>query len=163
MSVTIQIPIYEKYLGYAFLSTSIYSFHRNNSALSPSITILCWSCWHGPPFVILSRWIQDILYGGIRLYSWLPLSCVFPCLVPQVARFTGPAWGPSGADTTQVGPMLAPWTLQSGASCLVVQPFGKQFLYHSLSVRSASLWWGTFRAGKGGTLRQSGAHFTIMD
>ena len=26
----------------------------------------------------------------------------------------GPSWGPSGADRTQVGPMLAPWTLLSG-------------------------------------------------
>ena len=26
----------------------------------------------------------------------------------------GPTWGPSGADRTQVGPMLAPWTLLSG-------------------------------------------------
>ena len=26
----------------------------------------------------------------------------------------GPTWGPSGADRTQVGPMLAPWTLPSG-------------------------------------------------
>ena len=25
-----------------------------------------------------------------------------------VARFIGPTWGPSGADRTQVGPMLAP-------------------------------------------------------
>ena len=30
------------------------------------------------------------------------------------ARFMGPIWGPSGADRTQVGPMLAPWTLLSG-------------------------------------------------
>ena len=30
------------------------------------------------------------------------------------ARFMGPTWGPSGADRTQVGPMLAPWTLLSG-------------------------------------------------
>ena len=28
----------------------------------------------------------------------------------------GPTWGPSGADRTQVGPMLAPWTLLSGWS-----------------------------------------------
>ena len=27
----------------------------------------------------------------------------------------GPTWGPSGADRTQVGPMLAPWTLLSGS------------------------------------------------
>ena len=26
----------------------------------------------------------------------------------------GPTWGPSGADRTQVDPMLAPWTLLSG-------------------------------------------------
>ena len=30
-----------------------------------------------------------------------------------IARFMGPTWGPSGADRTQVGPMLAPWTLLS--------------------------------------------------
>ena len=30
----------------------------------------------------------------------------------------GPTWGPSGADRTQVGPMMAPWTLLSGAVCI---------------------------------------------
>ena len=34
--------------------------------------------------------------------------------IALVARFIGPTWGPSGADRTQVGPMLAPWTLLSG-------------------------------------------------
>ena len=33
-----------------------------------------------------------------------------------MARFMGPTWGPSGTDRTQVGPMLAPWTLLSGES-----------------------------------------------
>ena len=31
-----------------------------------------------------------------------------------IARFMGPTWGPSGADRTLVGPMLAPPTLLSG-------------------------------------------------
>ena len=31
-----------------------------------------------------------------------------------IARFMGPTWSPSRADSTQVGPMLAPWTLLSG-------------------------------------------------
>ena len=31
-----------------------------------------------------------------------------------ISRFMGPTWGPSGADRSQVGPMLAPWTLMSG-------------------------------------------------
>ena len=30
------------------------------------------------------------------------------------SKVHGPTWGPSGADRTQVGPMLAPWTLLSG-------------------------------------------------
>ena len=33
---------------------------------------------------------------------------------PLIVRFVGPTWGPYGADRTQVGPMLAPWTLLSG-------------------------------------------------
>ena len=33
-----------------------------------------------------------------------------------IARFMVPTWGPSGADRTQLGPMLAPWTLLSGWS-----------------------------------------------
>ena len=35
-------------------------------------------------------------------------------VLPLIARFMGPTWDPSGADRTQVGPMLAPWTLLSG-------------------------------------------------
>ena len=31
-----------------------------------------------------------------------------------IARFMGPTWGPSGADRTQMGPILAPWSLLSG-------------------------------------------------
>ena len=31
-----------------------------------------------------------------------------------ITRLMGPTWVPSGADRTQVGPMLAPWTLLSG-------------------------------------------------
>ena len=40
--------------------------------------------------------------------SWLVAK------ISLIARFMGPTWGPSGADSTQVGPMLAPWTLLSG-------------------------------------------------
>ena len=32
----------------------------------------------------------------------------------QISRFMGPTWGPPGAVRTQVGPMLAPWTLLCG-------------------------------------------------
>ena len=55
-----------------------------------------------------------------KVYSWI---------VTLIARFMGPTWGPSGADRTQVGPMLAPWTLLSGLiaitsveECIVTYP-----------------------------------------
>ena len=38
----------------------------------------------------------------------------FKRLPPLVTRFMGPTRSPSGDDKTQVGPMLAPWTLLSG-------------------------------------------------
>ena len=46
-----------------------------------------------------------------------------------VARLMGPTWGPYGADRTQVGPMLSPWTLLSGIFCnlhIALQPLYKQ-------------------------------------
>ena len=36
--------------------------------------------------------------------------------ISLIARFMGPTWGPSEADRTQVGPMLAPCSLLSGLS-----------------------------------------------
>ena len=37
-----------------------------------------------------------------------------------IAGFMRPTWGPSGADRTQVGPMLAPWILLSGRAWMHV-------------------------------------------
>ena len=49
-----------------------------------------------------------------------------------ISRVMGPTWGPSGAARTQVGPMLAPWTLLSG----VIQLFAK---FKTICIL---LWWG---------------------
>ena len=49
---------------------------------------------------------------------WNYWGCNLPFLWSLIARFMGPTWGPSWADMTQVGPMLAPWTLLSGAIVL---------------------------------------------
>ena len=35
--------------------------------------------------------------------------------MPQIAKFMGPTRGPPGSCRPQMGPMLAPWTLLSGA------------------------------------------------
>ena len=47
------------------------------------------------------------------VYGKTTLSEKQPWKISQIARFMRPTWGPSGADRTQVGPMLAPWTLLS--------------------------------------------------
>ena len=44
--------------------------------------------------------ISDSL--SVRMFVGLPAL---------IARFMGPTWGPSGADRSQVGPVLVPWTL----------------------------------------------------
>ena len=53
----------------------------------------------------------------LRLTFRVTVSRSVPYSFPfLIARFMGPTWGPSGADRTQVGPMLAAWTLLSGFS-----------------------------------------------
>ena len=67
---------------------------------------------------VSNSWLILILYRGVK---WCPYS--YPCyisicdqrrqevldtvcgMIPTlIARFVGPAWGPSGADRTQMGP-----------------------------------------------------------
>ena len=55
-------------------------------------------------FVYLSIYLF-IIY--LLIYSFIN------SLASPIARFMGPTGDPSGADRTQVGPMLAPWALLS--------------------------------------------------
>ena len=61
---------------------------------------------------------QDVLKNivTIPLVTTIHVACTPLLHVTTVARFMGPTWGPSGANRTQVGPMVAPWTLLSGKS-----------------------------------------------
>ena len=53
--------------------------------------------------------------------GWIPLTQGHMCgSLSLIARFIAPTWGPPGADRTQVGPMLAPWTLLSGVVYFLV-------------------------------------------
>ena len=70
-----------------------------------------------------SRDVQSREYVRLTTHwtplKWLVLNpCCAECILGNIktliARFMGPTWGPSGADRTQVGPMLAPWTSLSG-------------------------------------------------
>ena len=68
--------------------------------------------------------LLKILYSKFRFSSdtCICYDSILAISSILIARFMGPTWGPSGADRTQVGPMLAPWTLLSGTTkCLHVQ------------------------------------------
>ena len=58
------------------------------------------------------------IHSGFLLWIVFIIVASHEChgITTLIARFMGPTWGPSGADRTQVGPMLAPWTLLSGKS-----------------------------------------------
>ena len=95
---------------------------------------------------VSSQW--ENLYLGHDMYILQKLSLI--------ARFMGPTWGPSGADKTQVGPMLAPWTLLSG------------FLWNTLKrccTHNGYLLWvqclaSSFNGVNSYPLGQNGCHFT---
>ena len=52
----------------------------------------------------------------------------------------GPTWGPSGADRTQVGPVLVPWTLLSGMLSHFVQWESIADYQAKISTISNKLW-----------------------
>ena len=58
---------------------------------------------------------SDQLFSPDHPYMYISLH-EFPSSTDLILilSFMGPTWDPSGADRTQVGPMLAPWTLLSG-------------------------------------------------
>ena len=80
-------------------------------------------------FIFLFMFI--FLYIYLYIYDWSAWYLVsdfyaFKCgyvapfmsasMKSLIAKFMGLEWGPSGADRTQVGPMLAPWILLSGVT-----------------------------------------------
>ena len=44
---------------------------------------------------------------------------------PKIPRFTVPTWGPPGSRRSQMGPMLAPWTLLSGTPLAVAEVYSE--------------------------------------
>ena len=66
------------------------------------------SCEQWPLFFTRWQLCAGLLYLGTRI------SLLHTAVPTQMSRFMRPTWGPPGADRTQVGPMLAPWTLLPG-------------------------------------------------
>ena len=81
---------------------------------------------------------MDELWGGYceTKSDWCAtiVGVVMRVITPQIARFMGPTWGPSGADRTQVGPMLAPWILLSGTVNQSMTTSWKCFLHYRITM-----------------------------
>ena len=58
--------------------------------------------------------INSIVTTVTHKYSVHKSNHTFVVIRTWKQRFMGPKWGPSRADRTQTGPMLAPWILLSG-------------------------------------------------
>ena len=82
--------------------------------ITGSMGEICWSLvdsthiasamWKVFSFSMHHRWLS--MSGDVAVTVLL--------LTALRARSMKPTWGPSGADRTQVGPMLAPWSLLCG-------------------------------------------------
>ena len=74
----------------------------------------------------------------ITTHTWI--HHVNQDIMPQISKFMGPTWGPPGSCRPQMGPMLAPWSLLSGA---IYWAFGGDFTFNSLRVQTLeSIWTG---------------------
>ena len=73
---------------------------------------------------VLSNMVSFVLFETPEIYGYIWLSpnqinehwieSAYSLEYTLIARCMRPTWGPSGADRTEVGPMLVPWTLLSG-------------------------------------------------
>ena len=64
----------------------------------------------------IKGWLWNCFHSSLPLFLLPSVLQLVDAVILQMARFMGPTWGPSGADRTQVGPMLTPWTLLSGSA-----------------------------------------------
>ena len=75
------------------------------------------------------------IYGSLHPAENSGCNCL--SLPSQITRFMRPTWGPAGADRTQVGPMLAPWTLLSGMLfdfdvCVLQHSMNENYFFSSI-------------------------------
>ena len=83
-------------------------------------------------------WIPNCYYQTKRLSgkSWTRFCGDQLSVIPLIARFMGSTLGSSEADRTQVGPMLAPWTLLSETTsyCALIYPMTALMAWFSLII-----------------------------
>ena len=83
---------------------------QNKTGIDISDVISCWVIT-----MIIVWLLRLVLQNWNGVYPpWFIHVYFAQYVLSLIARFMGPTWGPTGIDRTQVGPMLAQWTLLSG-------------------------------------------------
>ena len=85
---------------------------------------------------IMSQLLTDC---PLERYNISINKCPVLVLVSLIARFIGQTWGPSVADRTQMGPMMAPCTLPSGLVCFPVFFMAASLAMHQ-SISRSRMW-----------------------
>ena len=107
----------------------------------------------------LCVWQDGLMHTNIHGHGFMVKCCQFAIILSTkfilkslkaeaalrklslIARFLGPSWGPFGTNRTQVGPMLAPWTLLSGMFYFVINSMSADD--QALSIHMQEHWWQT--------------------
>ena len=66
--------------------------------------------WDGISYCTLSKF-GALIFQRRRIEAW---SIWTETMASQIGKFMGSTWGPPGSCRSQIGPMLAPWTLLPG-------------------------------------------------
>ena len=95
-------------------NTSTTASSYGMGTLAPHNTPHNTPCLYGGYLCQIRSHPDSKVHGANMWPIWGRLDPGGPHVGPMNSRFMGPTCGPSGADRTQVGPMLAQWTLLSG-------------------------------------------------
>ena len=98
---------------------------RNSSALAMELHL---SCTNPSMWITVQWYYSKVSFSPNTAAAGESTLWIYTL----IARLMGPTLGPSGADRTQVGPMLAPWTLLSGHLRIIVDQIWQfsQICYH---------------------------------
>ena len=79
--------------------------------------------FHCIPIYAIQFFIFRVFYSKCIFHTHILYLSEQPPKLSQIARFMGPTRDPPGADVSQVGPMLTPWTLLSWCVSFAVNDY----------------------------------------
>ena len=122
----ISAPDREWFLDYESYTTRMSDIRSEKYALLKSLSIIFlfneWFDLDKGPCHCMNQWWLGLFYATGPPWLSYPTNMIWPIdgnfySYPHHKPWYQGSWGQSGADRTQVGPMLAPWTLLTGKLC----------------------------------------------